>query len=148
MFTHVDKKQPRHNQTTRDTTQRTPWGARLLRALGGIGAIAFTALALLAVLHRIRYGIDPLGIIFGSSVFAVPATMCWWLALRGHRAESRAHLGYALAGGLILGGASFAAGFFGPLILTPEANQGPLAGFILGPIGSFFQQPHTKYAAA
>ncbi|HKP28606.1 MAG TPA: hypothetical protein VJU15_04360 [Gemmatimonadales bacterium] len=30
----------------------------------------------------------------------------------------------------------FAAGFFGPIIFTPEANQGPLLGiFITGPIG-------------
>jgi hypothetical protein len=30
----------------------------------------------------------------------------------------------------------FVGGFFGPLILTPEANQGPLLGiFITGPLG-------------
>jgi energy-converting hydrogenase Eha subunit B len=37
---------------------------------------------------------------------------------------------------LILGGIGFAAGFFGPIILTPDANQGPLLGiFITGPLG-------------
>jgi hypothetical protein len=42
----------------------------------------------------------------------------------------------ALLGGLILGGIGFAAGFFGPILLTPEANQGPLLGiFITGPLG-------------
>ena len=42
----------------------------------------------------------------------------------------------ALWGALIVGGVSFAAGFFGPIVLTPEANQGPLLGiFITGPIG-------------
>lgn len=36
----------------------------------------------------------------------------------------------------MVGGIGFAGGFFGPTIVTPEANQGPLLGiFITGPIG-------------
>lgn len=36
----------------------------------------------------------------------------------------------------VVGGVAFAAGFFGPIIFTPEANQGPLLGiFITGPLG-------------
>ena len=43
----------------------------------------------------------------------------------------------ALWGALILGGIGFAGGFFGPIVFTPEANQGPLLGiFITGPIGA------------
>ena len=39
-------------------------------------------------------------------------------------------------GALLVGGIGFAGGFFGPMIFTPEANQGPLLGiFITGPIG-------------
>ena len=39
-------------------------------------------------------------------------------------------------GALQLGAAGFALGFFGPLLLMPEANQGPLLGlFISGPLG-------------
>src|SRR2546427_8984565 len=39
---------------------------------------------------------------------------------------------------LITGGIGFAAGFFGPIVLNPEANQGPLVGiFISGPVGVF-----------
>lgn len=107
----------------------------VLRVVAGAGALLFTAPALLVLFNQIRYGVDPLGVIFGAAI-AMPAVLCWWFALRGHRPESRASLGYALGGGLILGGVSFAAGFFGPLILTPEANQGPLLGiFITGPIG-------------
>jgi hypothetical protein len=42
----------------------------------------------------------------------------------------------AVRPGLILGGIAFAAGFLGPIVFTPEANQGPLLGiFITGPIG-------------
>lgn len=39
-------------------------------------------------------------------------------------------------GALALGGIGFCAGFFGPLLFAPEANQGPLLGlFITGPLG-------------
>ncbi|HVN08899.1 MAG TPA: hypothetical protein VMV61_08005 [Patescibacteria group bacterium] len=38
---------------------------------------------------------------------------------------------------LLLGGAGFLAGFIGPIILNPEANQGPLVGiFLSGPGGA------------
>jgi hypothetical protein len=41
-----------------------------------------------------------------------------------------------LRGAALVGGIGFAAGFFGPILLAPEANQGPLLGiFITGPIG-------------
>ena len=40
-------------------------------------------------------------------------------------------------GAVILGGVGFSIGFFGPMIFTPEANQGPMLGiFITGPIGA------------
>jgi hypothetical protein len=42
---------------------------------------------------------------------------------------------YAAKGGSFLGGVGFLAGFIGPIILTPGANQGPLLGiFITGPL--------------
>lgn len=38
---------------------------------------------------------------------------------------------------LLLGAAGFAAGFFGPMLFTPDANQGPLVGiFMSGPAGA------------
>jgi hypothetical protein len=38
---------------------------------------------------------------------------------------------------LILGGAGFAAGFFGPMVLNPEANIGPIVGILFsGPVGA------------
>lgn len=37
---------------------------------------------------------------------------------------------------MILGFIGFIAGYVGPVIFTPEANQGPLLGiFITGPVG-------------
>lgn len=45
-------------------------------------------------------------------------------------------LGMMLRWGLIIGAIAFLCGFVGPVIFTPEANQGPLLGiFITGPIG-------------
>lgn len=38
--------------------------------------------------------------------------------------------------GVVLGIVGFVGGFVGPIIFTPEANQGPLLGiFITGPLG-------------
>ena len=46
------------------------------------------------------------------------------------------HLKWAAIGAFALGGIGFAGGFFGPILLAPEANQGPLLGiFITGPLG-------------
>lgn len=42
----------------------------------------------------------------------------------------------ALVSGLVMGLAGFTLGFFGPLILAPHSNQGPLLGiFVTGPLG-------------
>ena len=42
----------------------------------------------------------------------------------------------ALSWAVVPGALGFCGGFFGPLIFTPEANQGPLLGiFISGPLG-------------
>jgi uncharacterized membrane protein YeaQ/YmgE (transglycosylase-associated protein family) len=62
-------------------------------------------------------------------------------------------LAYGLAGAVIIGFPSFLAGFIGPIIFTPQANQGPLLGiFITGPIGAvvgfiagaLFSQRHRR----
>lgn len=38
---------------------------------------------------------------------------------------------------IIMGGIGFVAGFFGPMLLAPGANQGPMLGiFITGPLGA------------
>jgi hypothetical protein len=39
-------------------------------------------------------------------------------------------------GAIVTGAVAFSVGFFGPIIFTPSANQGPLLGlFITGPLG-------------
>ncbi len=48
------------------------------------------------------------------------------------RGVARRSLGPAL----LVGGIGFAAGFFGPMLFAPDADQGPLLGiFITGPAG-------------
>ncbi len=39
-------------------------------------------------------------------------------------------------GAAVVGGSAFCLGFFGPMLLTPEANQGPCLGFMIGPLGA------------
>jgi hypothetical protein len=41
-----------------------------------------------------------------------------------------------LAWALLLGLAGFAAGFFGPMLVAPDANQGPLLGLLITGPGS------------
>ncbi|HEY2149143.1 MAG TPA: hypothetical protein VGH32_14480, partial [Pirellulales bacterium] len=43
---------------------------------------------------------------------------------------------WSLGAALVVGFVSFLAGFIGPMIVTPDANQGPLLGiFFTGPLG-------------
>jgi len=82
-----------------------------------------------------RAGFDPLLAIFGVCT-ALFVAMCVWFALRGHRAASRARMKLVMLGGFAVGAIGFAIGFFGPLVWSPGANQGPLLGiFITGPAG-------------
>ena len=114
-------------------TSEIPWTA--YRIIAGFVGLFLTAFPLMVLRHQIQTGFDLLGAILGST-FSTAAAMCWWFALRGQLAESRAAMICSVLGGAILGGISFAAGFFGPIILTPDSNQGPLLGiFITGPIG-------------
>lgn len=47
--------------------------------------------------------------------------------------------GSMMLGALVVGGVGFVAGFFGPMLLAPDANQGPMLGiFITGPLGLVF----------
>jgi hypothetical protein len=113
----------------------SPGGYAARRVLAGIVALPFTGYALLALAGLLRPRFEPIG----TMLFLVSATwaaLLWWFALRGHIEESRAHMRVTLIGGFVIGGIAFAAGFFGPIVFTPEANQGPLLGiFVTGPLG-------------
>jgi hypothetical protein len=107
----------------------------LERIIAGIGAIAFSTYSIMVLQTQLKEGFDTLGNIFivGSATAAI---LCWWIALFYQREQSRRKMSLTFRGGVIVGGISFLGGFVGPIILTPQANQGPLVGiFITGPIG-------------
>ena len=62
-----------------------------------------------------------------------------WYAWKRLSSVPRGLVSSTLLGAIMLGSIGFCAGFFGPMILTPGANQGPLLGiFITGPLGFLF----------
>jgi uncharacterized membrane protein len=70
------------------------------------------------------------------SPFISLSVLCLWMAISGNNQKQRKLMVNSLLIGLIIGIISFLGGFIGPIILTPEANQGPLLGiFFTGPIG-------------
>jgi hypothetical protein len=107
--------------------------------VAGGAAVIFSAYALLCLRQLVRgferFGFDFLGMLL--MFYGVAGAMiCWWFALRGHLPESRRHMQVTIRGGWIVGGIGFAVGFIGPVIFTPESNQGPLLGiFLTGPLG-------------
>jgi len=77
-------------------------------------------------------GFDWIGNLVALAV-AIWAARCAWLYVGERPTSFAATIGY---GAMLCGGIGFAAGFFGPMIFAPEANQGPLLGiFITGPAG-------------
>lgn len=70
----------------------------------------------------------------GSLAVSVAVTRYVWARLDDPPGSL---FGHVLRGAAIVGGIGFALGFFGPMIVTPDANQGPLLGlFITGPAGA------------
>lgn len=73
-----------------------------------------------------------IGSLVALGVAATVAGYAWRLGPEGPRSARTA----VALGALLVGGAGFAAGFFGPMLLAPGANQGPMLGiFITGPLG-------------
>ena len=108
---------------------------RAWRVLAGLLALPPALLALLILQQQVASGFDPMGATFGLGM-ATLAFLGGWFATRGHVAESRARMRIALIAGFLVGGIAFAAGFFGPIVFAPDANQGPLLGiFFTGPLG-------------
>ena len=65
-----------------------------------------------------------------AAIFA--ARYVWMQTALSRTGSSR----FVVVGALVTGAIGFSAGFFGPMLLTPRANQGPLLGlFITGPLG-------------
>jgi len=103
--------------------------------LAAVVALVFSVYALSVLLSMVQRGFEPIA----ALLFLGPATvalLCGWFALRGHEEATRARIRFVLLGGLVLGAIGFVVGFFGPLVVAPDANQGPLLGiFVTGPLG-------------
>jgi len=116
--------------------------ARLENAVGrGLGAVAAVGSAALAgrifwftVVTSTNPGDRFLFLLFGVPLGTL-AWLCGWYALRGHQPESRDSIRIAWKAGFWVGLLVFLVFFIGPVIVTPESNQGPLAGFLYGPLG-------------
>jgi hypothetical protein len=73
----------------------------------------------------------------------IPYVISWlcaigvgWFVWKKLRSVPSGLASTVVLGGFIVGGIGFCVGFFGPIIFSPEANQGPLLGiFITGPLG-------------
>jgi hypothetical protein len=117
-----------------EVPSRSPF-QRFLRIAAGAAAVLFAAPLVVALSNSVRSGvIDPLTMVV-LGFLAVVITLCAWFALRGALPQALARMRVALLGGMIVGGIGFAGGFFGPILLAPEANQGPLLGiFFTGPL--------------
>ena len=75
-----------------------------------------------------------------SFIGLIPSVLCAFWASRYVSSRMRSgNSGWTsavMSGAMIVGGIGFVLGFVGPIILAPDANQGPLLGiFITGPAG-------------
>ena len=104
----------------------------------GAFALAFSGMSAMAGINQARNGIDSFGM-GGSLVLAVWALFGWGFVFGGSRPEVQRRMASALFAAVVIGGVCFLAGFVGPMIFAPDANQGPLLGiFFTGPLGFTF----------
>ena len=72
-------------------------------------------------------------------LFLVPAFtiagLCLWYAVSAGNPQSEQRIACTFKVGLVVGLIAFGIFFIGPLVVMPEANQGPLLGFFAGPPG-------------
>lgn len=108
---------------------------RVLAVIAAIGPLAY------AVWHTVPLFTGQ-GILRNSVLLPMPLSaftfgaLLLWFGLLGSDPIQRRRFAGAMLGGLALGVLGFLGGFFGPLVVMPEANTGPLIGFIFtGPLG-------------
>lgn len=106
-----------------------------LRVLAGLAALIPTALGLFVARNLFETEFNPIGGLF-CAVMATAAFFGWWFVCRGHVEQSRKRMGLALIGGVSAGLIGVLGGTLVPMVLKPDANQGPLLGiFLIGPSG-------------
>ena len=108
----------------------------VLTFISGVAAFYFVFWvggALVFALLHLPPGITMLGSFLLAAVAGVVVVRYVWR----HTASLRSGLATSVVlGAVAIGGIGFCAGFFGPILFAPDANQGPLLGiFITGPLG-------------
>ena len=70
-----------------------------------------------------------------SVISLLCATAIGWYVWKALGAAPTGLISSTVIGAVVTGAVGFCAGFFGPLVFTPEANQGPMLGiFFTGPL--------------
>lgn len=106
-------------------------GRIFLVALIALGALYLVYWVLLALLGT---QVPDWLLLTVSLVCAAAAGRFVWISNRSKTADSVTPT--VILWAVIAGSISFLAGFIGPMIFMPEANQGPMLGiFITGPLG-------------
>lgn len=83
----------------------------------------------------------PFSLLFGvswvpSALSLLSAMAIGWYVWKKLETVPTGYISCAMVGAVLLGSAGFCAGFFGPMIFAPGANQGPMLGiFFTGPLG-------------
>jgi len=109
-----------------------------MKLVARILAVLLVVPATFYFVYWVPFSILPLGsnrlIAFGLSMSC--AIGVGWYVWRTLESDHASVIVTMLLGAVLLGAVGFNAGFFGPLIFGPGANQGPLLGlFITGPLG-------------
>jgi len=100
------------------------------------GVIAVTTAGLM-FREAVAHGRGMLTATLGSLACALVVAWFTWKKTASIAASNSSGMFTSIAlGAIIVGAAGFVAGFAGPIIFMPDANQGPLLGiFITGPLG-------------
>jgi hypothetical protein len=114
----------------------------LVSAIAGIVVFFFASWTLLAALsfaiarHGPATATSVAALLAGAFCAAACARSVWRATARTAQGATPGLAMSMVRGALIVGTLGFAAGFFGPILLEPGANQGPLLGiFFTGPLG-------------
>jgi hypothetical protein len=77
-----------------------------------------------------------MNLLFTLAIPLVPIVCLWAIVRYGPVRNPWWHHERPVGFALFVGGIAFLAGFLGPMLLAPHANQGPLLGiFLTGPLG-------------
>lgn len=105
--------------------------AQILAGLAG-AFFAYWSLIYLGVAFQ-RFDLLALGM---GAVAGLIAAFLFWFSFCMDDPNERSRMLWTLAIGAGIGLICFLAGYIGPIVFTPGANQGPLLGiFITGPLG-------------